>query len=64
MSDDRKQQMEPLLNSPDAQVETSTSRGNVQIANLMCLVDKLTQKHNIQQTQMESINAKNQILRS
>ena len=49
--------MEPMQNSPDAQPEASTSGGNAQIANLMRLVKELTQKHNTQQTHMESISA-------
>ena len=56
--------MKLLQNSHDAQPEASTSRGNTQIPNLMCMVEELTQKHNTQQTQMESIHAENQTLRS
>ncbi|GMN63387.1 hypothetical protein TIFTF001_032464 [Ficus carica] len=56
--------MEPLQNNPDAQPEASTSGGNAQITNLMRLVKELTQKHNTQQTQMESISVENHTLRS
>ncbi|GMN51348.1 hypothetical protein TIFTF001_020490 [Ficus carica] len=47
---------------PAVRLEASTSGGNAQIANLMLLVEELTQKHNTQQNQMESISAENQIL--
>ena len=46
MSANREQQVEPLQSSLDAQPEASTSGGNAQIANLMRLVEELTQKHN------------------
>ena len=46
--DNREQQVEPLQNSPNTQLEASTSGGNAQITNLMHLVEELTQKHNTQ----------------
>ncbi|GMN56498.1 hypothetical protein TIFTF001_025619 [Ficus carica] len=59
MSDNHEQQAEQPQNSPSTQSEASTFGGNAQIINLMRLVEELTQKHNSQQTQMESFNAEN-----
>ncbi|GMN19235.1 hypothetical protein TIFTF001_045150 [Ficus carica] len=64
MADEREHQEEPLQDSPANQPKASSSGGNAQIANLMRLVEELTWKHNIQQNQMESISAENQVLKN
>ncbi|GMN26877.1 hypothetical protein TIFTF001_040948 [Ficus carica] len=64
MVDEREHQEEPSQGSPANQLEASALGGNVQIANLMRLVEELTQKHNTQQNQMESISAENQVLKN
>ncbi|GMN62683.1 hypothetical protein TIFTF001_031758 [Ficus carica] len=64
MADESEHQEEPSQGNPANRPEASTSRGNAQIANLMRLVEELTRKHNTQQNQMESISAKNQVLKN
>ncbi|GMN39581.1 hypothetical protein TIFTF001_008816 [Ficus carica] len=50
--------------SPVDHQDASASEANSQIANLMRLVEDLTKKYNSQQSQMENITAKNQILKN
>ena len=46
MAEEREHQEEPSQGSPANHPEASTSGANAQIANLMRLVEELTQKHN------------------
>ncbi|GMN66983.1 hypothetical protein TIFTF001_036049 [Ficus carica] len=64
MAEEREQHEELSQGSPVNHPEASTSGANSQIANLTLLVEDLTQKYNNQQSQMENINAENQILKN
>ncbi|GMN25152.1 hypothetical protein TIFTF001_051428 [Ficus carica] len=64
MTAEHEHQDELPQRSPVDHQEASTSEANSQITNLTRMVEELTKKHDIQQSQMESITAENQVFKN